>query len=147
MNRKQATFLLVEDDDADAALIEQAFKDCGLHCPIRRAHDGEEALQILRGRNGHEPIAREFILLVDIRLPLMDGLALVRAVRKDSALKSAIIFMLTGSEDGVDKANAYDLNVAGYILKQRLAEDCELAMKWLSKYVNLVELPSISLQR
>lgn len=127
MSGREVTILLVEDDDGDNKLIP--------------AIDGVEALEMLRGTNGREPIRGPLILLVDINMPRMDGVTLVGHLREDEHLKSAVVFILTTSEHESDMHTAYDLNVAGYIIKEYAGVDFLDLIHLLGGYSRIVELP------
>ncbi|MGF1620733.1 MAG: response regulator [Rhodomicrobiaceae bacterium] len=140
-NSREVTVLLVEDDDGDMKLVQRAFKKAHIANTLVRAVDGIEALDMLRGTNGKPRIARPFIVFADINMPRMDGLTLVRTLREDSNLKDTIVFMLTTSKHEDDKNAAYDLNVAGYILKENAGYDFLDLMSLVGGYSRVVELP------
>jgi CheY-like chemotaxis protein len=140
-NTKEVTVLLVEDDDGDMKLVQRAFRKAHVANTLVRAVDGVEALDMLRGTNGKAPLERPFIVFTDINMPRMDGLTLVRVLREDSVLKDTIVFMLTTSKHEDDKNTAYDLNVAGYILKENAGYDFLDLMTLVGGYSRLVELP------
>ncbi len=132
--------LLVEDDDGDAKAIERAFRSARVANEIIRAHDGLEALDILRGI-GEKKITKPYILLVDINMPRMDGLTFVQTLREDSHLNRSLVFILTTSKKDEDKMAAYDMNVAGYILKQKAGEDFLKLVEMIECYWRIIEMP------
>jgi CheY-like chemotaxis protein len=138
---KELNILLVEDDDGDAKAVQRAFRESRIANPIVRAVDGVEALEILRGDNGRAKLASPYLLLVDLNMPRMNGIQLVKALREDQALHHAIVFMLTTSKRDQDKTAAYDLNVAGYIVKQKAGEDLTNLASLVDGYWRIVELP------
>jgi CheY-like chemotaxis protein len=109
--------VLVEDDDGDAKAVERAFRKSKIANPIVRAVDGIDALDILKGTNGKPKAAAPYLLLVDLNMARMNGLEFVRAVREDEVLHQSIAFILTTPKREEDKLAAYNLNVAGYIVK------------------------------
>jgi CheY-like chemotaxis protein len=133
--------LLVDDDDGDAKSVQRAFRSARLVNPIVRAIDGVEALDILRGINGKTKLTAPYLLLVDLNMPRMNGIELVEALRRDRELRSGIVFMLTTSSRDEDKLAAYDLNVAGYIVKQRAGQDFQRLIDMMQGYWRIVELP------
>lgn len=135
------TILLVEDDDGDAKAVQRAFTKAKIANPISRAVDGVDALDILRAANGRAKFPSPFILLVDLNMPRMDGIEFVTCLRADPGLKRSIVFMLTTSKRDEDKVAAYDLNVAGYILKEKAGEDFLSLVMLVDSYWNIVELP------
>ena len=140
-NPKALSILLVEDDDGDAKAIERAFKKAKIANTIVRAVDGVEALDILRGTNGKTKPPSPSILLVDLNMPRMNGIQLVKALREDEALRNSIVFILTTSKQDEDKTAAYALNVAGYVLKQRAGEDFLSLVGLIDHYWRIVEMP------
>jgi CheY-like chemotaxis protein len=135
------SILLVEDDDGDAKAVQRAFLKAKIVNPILRAVDGIEALETLRGTNGRAKPASPYILLVDLNMPRMNGIELVQALRADQTLHHSIVFMLTTSKREEDKLAAYDLNVAGNIVKATAGEDFLNLINLMDCYWRIVELP------
>jgi CheY-like chemotaxis protein len=130
--------LLVEDDDVDVMNVRRAFQKNHITNPLFVASNGVEALELLRGRK--VPRDRRMILL-DLNMPQMNGIEFLREVRRDPELRSTPVVVLTTSNDDRDRIEAYDLNVAGYLLKPvTFSNFCEV-MATLNKYWALVELP------
>jgi len=138
---KTVNVLLVDDDDGDAKSVQRAFRSARIVNPIVRAIDGVDALDVLRGSNGKTKLTAPYVLLVDLNMPRMNGIELVEALRKDRELRSGIVFMLTTSSRDEDKLAAYDLNVAGYIVKQRAGQDFQRLIDMMQGYWRIVELP------
>jgi CheY-like chemotaxis protein len=139
-NPPPLNILLVEDDEGDAKAIQRAFRKKTNANPILRAVDGLEALEILQGSNGAKaPSPR--IMLVDLNMPRMDGLQFIRAIRGDRNLRHSIVFILTTSKREEDKLAAYDLNVAGYIIKATAGEDLSNLVNLIDSYWRIVDLP------
>ncbi|MCA9122231.1 MAG: response regulator [Planctomycetaceae bacterium] len=109
--------LLVEDNSVDIKAVERAFRARKISNPIYVAHDGLEALDILRGANGKQQLHQPYVVLLDLNMPRMGGLEFLHEIRDDSVLKRSIVFVLTTSEDDRDKTAAYDKQVAGYLSK------------------------------
>jgi CheY-like chemotaxis protein len=133
--------LLVEDDDGDARAVQRAFQKAKIANPIVRAVDGIEALDVLRGSNGKTKLPTPNLLLVDINMPRMNGIQLVKAMREDKDLHHAVTFILTTSKRDEDKMAAYELNVAGYILKSTAGRDFLNLVTLVDAYWRIVELP------
>jgi CheY-like chemotaxis protein len=141
MNGREVTILLVDDDDGDTKMVERAFRKAGIPNPLMRAVDGVDALQMLRGENNMTPVRRPYLLLVDINMPRMDGLSLIRALRADAKLKSTIAFMLTTSKHDEDKETAYGLNVAGYFVKENAGQGFLELVNLIGGFSRIAELP------
>jgi CheY-like chemotaxis protein len=137
---EHVTVLLVEDDDVDAERVERAFRKMGIVHPIRRARDGIEALEILRGESG-EPLSRPYIVLLDLKMPRMGGLQFLGCLREDPAIADTVVFVLTTSRNESDRCRAYLRNVAGYIVKSRTSGDFVDVASMLESYWRVVDLP------
>jgi CheY-like chemotaxis protein len=135
------SILLVEDDDGDAKAVQRAFRTAKIANPIHRAVDGIEALDILKGANGRQKPTSPYLLLVDLNMPRMNGIQLVQALRQDEDLRHSIAFILTTSKRDEDKAAAYDLNVAGYIVKATAGTDFLNLVNLVDCYWRIVEMP------
>lgn len=133
--------VLVEDDDVDAELVVRAFDAERIANTIHRARDGIEALDLLRGGDGRPPLERPFIILLDIRMPRMDGLEFLTELRGIPELAESVVFVLTTSDDDRDVVAAYDHDVAGYLLKSRAGGDFVDIARMLGLYWRYVELP------
>jgi CheY-like chemotaxis protein len=130
--------LLVEDDEVDVLNVRRAFRKNNVTNSLYVASDGIEALEKLR--SGEVPKERRLILL-DLNMPRMNGIEFLRELRKDRDLCSTTVVVLTTSKDEQDVFNAYDLNVAGYLVKPVTFVDFCERMAALNKFWSLVELP------
>lgn len=137
-NPQQLNILLVEDDEVDVMTVKRAFERHHITNPIFIANDGVEALEKLR--DSDLPKNRRLVLL-DLNMPRMNGIEFLREMRKDPELTSTPVVVLTTSNDDQDKVEAYNLNVAGYLLKPVTFNSfCDVVVT-LNKYWSLVELP------
>ena len=143
MLKPQAAQLLhVEDDDLCIMGLARAFKSRKIANPISFAHDGIDALEMLRGTNGRERLPRPYLILLDLNMPRMGGVEFLKELRKDEDLKKSIVFIMTTSGADKDKVNAYNLGVAGYILKTNPANAFLEATALLDTYWRVVEFPA-----
>jgi CheY-like chemotaxis protein len=134
---KMVTILLVEDDEVDIKALEWAFKKLKILNPVEVAHDGVEAWDILQN------LRRPYLIITDINMPRMNGLELLRKIREDKELRDSIVFVLTTSNDEQDKFDAYNLNVAGYMLKTDMGTSFMRAIELVENYWKVVELPGV----
>ena len=130
--------LLVEDDEVDVMNVRRAFKKNNIGNPLWVAGNGLDALALLRGTE--IPRDRRLVLL-DLNMPRMNGIEFLRELRADPELGLTPVVVLTTSDDERDRVDAYNLNVAGYILKPVTFVSFVEAMATLSKYWTLVEMP------
>ena len=138
MSGKLLNILLVEDDELDVMNIKRAFERNKIANPLYVAGNGIEALELLRA--GEVPEERRLILL-DLNMPRMNGIEFLRELRQDPVLRLTPVVVLTTSDDERDRVEAYNLNVAGYILKPVTFVNFAEAMATLNKYWTLVEMP------
>ncbi|HEX9936003.1 MAG TPA: response regulator [Longimicrobium sp.] len=135
------TLLLIEDDHVDAEAIQRAFRRQKIANPFVVVRDGVEALAALRGEPGAPDVPTPYLILLDINMPRMNGIEFLRELRADPELGRTTVVVLTTSNDERDKIEAYNLNVAGYLLKPvTFSNFCEV-MATLNKYWTLVEMP------
>jgi CheY-like chemotaxis protein len=128
--------LLVEDSDEDAELTLRAFRKLRLANRVVRVADGEEALRFLNGANGRSLPASLKLVLLDLKLPKMDGLAVLRALRQSAHTRTLPVVVMTSSREDRDLEEAYDLGVNSYIVKpvdfEQFSESAErLGLYWL----------------
>lgn len=130
--------LLVEDDEIDVMNVRRAFDRGRFTNQLYVARNGLEALEMLRG--ALMPKDRRLILL-DLNMPRMNGIEFLRELRADRALHATPVVILTTSAHERDKVDAYDLNVAGYLVKPVTFAKFIEVMNAMNAYWGLVELP------
>jgi CheY-like chemotaxis protein len=130
--------LLVEDDELDVMNVRRAFERGGLPDQLWVAGDGLAGLEILRG--GELPRERRLVLL-DINMPRMSGLEMLREMRADPSLQMTTVVVLSTSNHDRDLVEAYKLNVAGYLVKPVTFVAFVQLMTALHQYWTMVELP------
>ena len=142
MDEKPTSFLLVDDDEVDVMTVKRAFKKNNITSPLYVARNGIEALALLRGNEMPKllPGQRRLILL-DLNMPKMGGIEFLRELRADPKLRPLPVIVLTTSNEDKDKVEAYNFNVAGYILKPVTFTKFVEAIGTLNKYWMLNELP------
>ncbi len=142
MEDKVINILLVEDDDVDVMNVKRAFMKHNITNPLYIAENGLEALAMLRGRDGQPPEvpATRRLILLDLNMPRMNGLEFLHALREDPVLQSIPVIMLTTSNEDRDRLEAYNLNVAGYILKPVTFSKFAEVMMTLNRYWTLCEM-------
>lgn len=133
--------LLAEDDQIDAKAFLRAMEKLRIQNPVTVARDGMEAWEILKGTNGRTPFPRPNLLVLDVNMPRLNGLELLDRLRDDAELHDSIVFMLTTSNDEADKIAAFNLNVAGYMLKSDVGNSFIRAVQLVDNYWRVVEFP------
>jgi len=129
--------LLVDDDEVDVIIVKRAFGTANVTNKLFIARDGIEALEMLRG--DEMPKDRR-VMLLDINMPRMNGIELLREIRQDAALKGLSVIVMTTSTEERDRVEAFKLNVGGYIVKPVTFRAFVEAMALLNKYWTLMEL-------
>ncbi|MFZ9942288.1 MAG: response regulator [Bacteroidia bacterium] len=141
MANLKITILHVEDDEVDAMVVQRALKKTGFEYQLVQARNGLEALDLLRGTNGHEKLTkRPLVILLDLNMPQMNGHEFLSELRTDHELCMIPVYVLTTSSDENDILQAHRRNVAGYILKPVNLELYNEAIQTLFKYWSLIRM-------
>jgi CheY-like chemotaxis protein len=141
VEEKIINILLVEDDEIDVSIVKRAFNKNKITNPLYVAGNGEEALKMLKGIGCEKITPIPSIILLDLNMPKMGGIQFLTEIRKDPGLKSISVFVMTTSNEESDKVAAYELNVAGYVLKPLSFENFNEAISVLKHYWKLCEKP------
>jgi CheY-like chemotaxis protein len=133
--------LLVEDDEIDVMMVQRAINRGGVQMPLSIARDGLEALDLLRGANGRDRIDRPVIVLSDINMPRMNGIEFLAELRKDEAVRTTPVIILTSSQREQDVQDAFDHHVAGYLVKPMHMNELVEMMQVIARYWQSSEMP------
>jgi CheY-like chemotaxis protein len=136
MNQKILNILLVEDDEVDIMNVKRAFSKNNITSPLFVANNGVEALEMLE----KQIIPLPKIIILDINMPKMNGIEFLKIIREDERFKNISVFVMTTSNEDSDKINAYNLNVAGYILKPLSFEKFLHSVGTLKNFWQLCEM-------
>lgn len=128
---KPASILLVEDNPMDVELIIDAFKEARLTNKIHVARNGKEALDYLFGQ-GENPLPD--IVLLDLKMPGIDGHEVLRKIKSADKLKRLPVIILTSSRDEGDRAMSYDNGANSYLVKPVSFDDFLKVVKQVSEY-------------
>jgi CheY-like chemotaxis protein len=134
-------FLIVDDDAVSVMSIKRTLKKLRLVNPVRVAADGVEALEILRGDAGQDRILPPYVVTLDLNMPRMNGHEFLDEIRQDPRLSNAVVFVFSTSDAPNDVADAYERNVAGYLVKENAETALPEALEMLGAYSRLVLLP------
>jgi CheY-like chemotaxis protein len=138
------TVLMAEDDEHDIVAVKRAWKKHHISNPLYVVNDGEECLDFLHRRGKYsEPgtAPRPGILLLDIKMPKMDGLAVLKQIREDGHLHRLPVIILTTSTAEEDRLRSYDLGVNAYIVKPVGFANFSEAVRTINLFWELVDLP------
>lgn len=131
------TILLAEDDDGHAELIEEQLRNSGLYNPIQRFGDGQEIWDFLQGDedwSGH-------LLLLDIRMPRLDGIEVLRRIKENTLLRQLPVIMLTTTDDPREVAQCYELGCNCYITKPVDFSQFTSTLAKLGLFLQVVRIP------
>lgn len=145
MSNHPIHILLVDDDDVDVRVVKRAFQRQKINNPMTVARDGVEALEMLRGENGHTAVPQPLLILLDLKMPRMGGLQFLEHLREDPAFHRTVVFVLTTSADDSDRQAAYDQNIAGYLVKSDAGRDLVNHMPLLENFLLCVQFPDHAL--
>lgn len=135
------TVVLIEDDDVAAEAVERSLSRLEERVKLIWAHDGQDGLDVLRGRDPARIAARPRLILLDLNMPRMNGFEFLRAMREDPTLRDEIAFVLTTSDDDTDRSRAYHENIAGYMVKSAVGPQFAKLIQLLRSYRHAVKLP------
>jgi len=136
-----AEILIVEDNPNDLALTQRALKKARLANSLHVCRDGEEALTFFFGPDGRSkctlnPLPR--VVLLDLKLPKVDGLEVLRRMKADPRTRTVPVVMLTSSKEQKDVIESYNLGVNSYIVKPVNFDGFSAAVEQLGMYWLLV---------
>jgi two-component system response regulator len=134
------TILLAEDSAADAEMAIDALREANLANPIVHVEDGVEAMAYLQrtGRFAGRPDEEPAVLLLDIKMPRMDGLEVLRRIRADEKLRRLPVVILSSSREESDLIHSWDLGVNAYVVKPVDIGQFFAAVKTLGKFWALI---------
>jgi len=137
MKSSDKPILLVEDDQVDVMTAKRALKEIRVTNPVVNRENGEDALQYLRDPAS----ARPCIILLDLNMPIMNGIEFLQAVKHDALLKRIPVVVLTTSAEQQDITNSFDLGVAGYMAKPVDYRQFVEVMRTINAYWTISEVP------
>ena len=119
MSYQNVEVLLVEDSDADAEMTLRTLRRRGIANRIERVHDGVVALDYLRLQGSHAARTSGLprLVLLDLKMPRMDGLQVLREMKSDARLRKIPVVMMTSSREEGDLLESYELGVNSYVVK------------------------------
>ncbi len=135
--RSKRPILLVEDDQIDIMTVKRALKKINVTNQVTSVVNGEEALRILQ----NSELAKPAIILLDLNMPRMNGIELLKIIKDDKNLCRIPVVVLTTSQEEQDKRWCFNLGVAGYMLKPVDYEEFIEIIRVIDLYWTLSELP------
>jgi CheY-like chemotaxis protein len=142
---EQPTILIADDDDGHAFLVEDNLRLGGVNSRFIRFSDGQELLDFLFGKT-KEPLfnpSGAYLLLLDIRMPKVDGVAALRQIKAAPGLSKLPVIILTTTEDPREVDRCHELGCNVYIHKPVSYESFQHAITQLGRFVSLVKVPQL----
>ena len=135
--------LLVEDDEGDVVMTQEAFEYHKIHNRLHVVRDGEQALQFLRQAGRYADAPRPGLILLDVNLPRVSGLEVLAQLKQDAGLLTIPVIMLTTSQAEEDILRSYSLHANAFISKPVDFENFIDAIRQIDAFfLTLVRLPS-----
>ncbi len=146
MNAVAVTILLIEDDPGHARLIEKNVRRAGVNNDIVPFTDGTSAVDYLFARDaaGRRTARNSLLVLLDLNLPDMSGIDILRRIKEDEHLKRVPVVVLTTTDDKVEIQRCYDLGCNVYITKPVDYEGFATAIRQLGLFLSVMQVPEPS---
>lgn len=143
---RQVTILIAEDDAGHARLIEKNLTRGGLNNKIERFDNGQAVLDFLLGKGAGPKRIHDapYLLLLDIRMPQVDGVEVLRQIKQHPELRKMPVIILTTTDDPREVERCHQIGCSSYIVKPINYDKFAEAIKSLGLYISLVEVPEIN---
>jgi len=138
MNPTNKPILLIEDDQVDAMVVRRALKELHVTNRLEHVENGEEALAYLRD----SAMERPCLILLDLNMPVMNGIEFLQEVKTDPELKRTPVVALTTSDEQKDKVESFELGVAGYMRKPVDYQQFVEIIRTIEAYWSISESPA-----
>ena len=142
--KQSVIIMLVEDDDGHRLLIRENLRAGGIVNDILEMRNGQEAMDYLTRRGQHQDVTkspRPGLILLDIKMPKVDGYAVLEKIKADPQLRLIPVLMLTSTDDQVEVNRCYTLGANGYVVKPVQYDAFQERIKALGLFLDIVRLP------
>lgn len=143
VKQEPVTIVMAEDDEGHATLIRRNLERAGVRNELVRVHDGQEALDYIfrKGQHSGRPLEAPLLLLLDIQLPRVDGVEVLRRIKADERSSKIPVIMLTTTDDPREIERCYRLGCNVYVTKPVEYERFVEAIRRLGLFLDVVILP------
>jgi len=144
--KQEVKILIAEDDEVHANLIMKNLKRAGISNEIIHFKDGQETLDFLykKGDGPHRETGQGYLLLLDIRMPKVDGVEVLRQVKVDDELRKMPVIMVTTTDDPREVEKCHALGCSNYVTKPIDYDKFVEAIRQLGLFLLVVEVPQIN---
>ncbi len=144
--KQEVVILIAEDDEGHAGLIRKNLTRAGIVNEVLHFRDGQEILDFLfkRGQGIKRESGRAYILLLDIRMPKLDGVEVLERVKSDSELRKMPVIMVTTTDDPREVSRCHALGCSSYITKPIEYEGFVNAIRQLGLFLSVVQVPTVN---
>jgi len=141
---KEVVILIADDDAGHVRLVEKNLQRAGLHNPIERFENGQAILDFLFARGTRRRAGEcAYLLLLDIRMPQVDGVEVLRQIKADPNLKRIPVIMLTTTDDPREVERCHTLGCSSYVVKPVDYEKFSDAIRQVGLFIALVQIPEL----
>ncbi len=143
---QEVVILIAEDDEGHAGLIRKNLARAGVSNAMLHFRDGQEAVDFLfrNGEGPHRESGVPYVLLLDIRMPKLDGTEVLRRVRADRELCKMPVIMITTTDDPREVEHCHALGCSSYITKPVEYDSFVNAVRQLGLYLSIVQVPKVN---
>lgn len=135
--RSDIPILVIDDDEVDRRSMWRAFDKLDMLGQVEFANGGTEGIEHLLHKLLSRKLVKPYLIVLDINMPCMNGFEFLEMIREDSKLRNSCVFIMTTSLDATDIGRAYDLDVAGYMIKDCASGTVVQAELMLDRYDEL----------
>lgn len=143
-SKQSIAIMLIEDDEGHQLLIRENLRAGGIVNELIEMPDGQQAMDYLFRRGQYqdpEKSPRPGLILLDIKMPKVDGFTVLERVKSEPALRSIPVLMLTSTDDQVEVNRCYSLGANGYVVKPVRYEEFQDKVKALGLFLDIVRFP------
>ena len=146
MPDRPVTIIMVEDDEGHARLIEKNIRRAGVNNPVQQFTNGSDAVSFLFGEDGTglENKGNALLILLDLNLPDMSGVDILKRLKQNDHLKRSPVVVLTTTDDAGEIQRCYDLGCNVYITKPVNYENFAHAIRQLGLFFSVIQVPAAS---
>ena len=144
--KEEVVVLIVEDDDGHARLIEKNLRRASIKNEMLRFADGQQILDFLfrRGEGRQREDFTPYLLLLDIRIPKIEGVEVLRQIKQDEELRKIPVIMLTTTDDPLEVDACHRLGCSHYIVKPVEYDKFSAVLGQLGLFLKIVQVPRIN---